>query len=218
MRADDIYLIPTETLNQYLLAIPFYKAVRQQSEAQYLELMRYSRVFYYKRGEQVIDQGVVDDWSYFLIKGQLVVSLRCHGGHSFPVSAITPGETFGDLAVLLQTQRTADVYVDEHCREAIAFGTDFTLFGSLSNFNGVSIATKLIYYRHAVHALRWKLDLLRSRYPDNPLANQHWKIKLYTGPKDGEPELYALHEQSIAFSRLLIEWNQLFRANRPVMA
>ena len=127
-----------------------------------------------------------------------------------PINYITPGEAFGDLSVLLQIPRTANVFVDEHCRETIVFGTDFAIFGEVSNFRHVSLETKPIYYRHSVHTLRWRLDLLRSRYPDHPLSNEHWKCKLYNGPRDCEEELQALYQQSVGFARLLVQWNQQF--------
>ncbi|MGH1486315.1 MAG: cyclic nucleotide-binding domain-containing protein [Cellvibrionaceae bacterium] len=210
MNTREITTLPSETIEKLLRAIPFYKAVKKQNEGQYQELLQYSKIFQFGSNEQILTRGQVDSWSYFLVKGQLVVSLPDHLGRPLHVNYVTPGEVFGDLAVLLKTPRTADVHVDENCREAIVFGTDFSLFGQLLNFNIVSLETKLIYYRHTVQSLRWKLEMYRSKYRDNPLADKHRAIKLYVGTKDSMDELHALHQQSVDFSKLLVEWNQAF--------
>jgi len=194
MNTRDIATLPSETTEKILKAIPFYKAVKKQNEGQYQELLQYSRIFQFNSNEQILTRGQMDSWSYFLVKGQLVVSLPDQYGRQLHVNYITPGEVFGDLAVLLKTPRTADVLVDENCREAIVFGTDFSMFGQLLNFNIVSMETKLIYYRHTVQTLRWKLEMYRSKYRENELADQHRVIKIYSGPKNGMDELHALYQ------------------------
>jgi hypothetical protein len=210
MKVREISTLPTDTIVKLLNAIPFYKAVKKQSEEQYQELLNFSRIMQYSPGETVLSRGQMDGWSYFLIKGQLVVSLPDQMGRPLHINYVTPGEVFGDLSVYLKAPRTADVKVDDNCREAIVFGTDFSMFGQLLNFNIVTLATKLIYYRHTVQSLRWKLEMYRSKYPSNPLAQEHRNIKLYTGPKDCNEELHALHEQSVDFAKLLVKWNQEF--------
>ncbi|MFT6390487.1 MAG: hypothetical protein ACJAUP_003889 [Cellvibrionaceae bacterium] len=210
MNTRDIATLPSETIEKILKAIPFYKSVRKQNEGQYQELLQYSRIFQFSSGEKILTRGQMDSWSYFLVKGQLVVSLPDQYGRKLHINYITPGEVFGDLAVLLKTPRTADVLVDENCREVIVFGTDFSMFGQLLNFNIASMDTKLIYYRHTVQTLRWKLEMYRSKYRDNNLANRHRSIKIYSGPKDGLDELHAIYQQSIDFAKLLVEWNNEF--------
>jgi len=210
MNTRDIATLPSETTEKILKAIPFYKAVKKQNEGQYQELLQYSRIFQFNSNEQILTRGQMDSWSYFLVKGQLVVSLPDQYGRQLHVNYITPGEVFGDLAVLLKTPRTADVLVDENCREAIVFGTDFSMFGQLLNFNIVSMETKLIYYRHTVQTLRWKLEMYRSKYRENELADQHRVIKIYSGPKNGMDELHALYQQSVDFAKLLVAWNHQF--------
>jgi hypothetical protein len=210
MNTREITTLPSETIEKLLRAIPFYKAVKKQNEGQYQELLQFSKIFQFGPNEQILTRGQVDSWSYFLVKGQLVVSLPDNLGRPLHINYVTPGEVFGDLSVLLKTPRTADVHVDENCREAIVFGTDFSLFGQLLNFNIVSLETKLIYYRHTVQSLRWKLEMYRSKYRDNPLADKHRAIKLYVGSKDSLEELHALYQQSVDFSKLLVAWNQEF--------
>ncbi len=210
MNTRDIMTLPAETIDKILRAIPFYKSVKKQDESQYRELLRYSRIFQFSSGEQVLTRGQMDSWSYFLVKGQLVVSLPDQHGRQLHVNYVTPGEVFGDLAVLLKIPRTADVRVDESCREAIVFGTDFSMFGQVLNFSIISMETKLTYYRHTVQTLRWKLEMYRSKYRSHELADKHRAIKVYNGPKDTPEEVQALYQQSVDFAKLLVEWNKAF--------
>jgi hypothetical protein len=210
MKVREITTLPTDTITKLLNAIPFYKAVKKQNEEQYKELLNFSRIIQYSSGETILSRGQMDSWSYFLIKGQLIVSLPDQYGRPLHINYVTPGEVFGDLSVFLKAPRTADVKVDENCREAIIFGTDLSMFGQLLNFNIVSMETKLIYYRHAVQSLRWKLEMYRSKYPNNALGQEHRNMKLYAGPKDCTDELHALHQQSMDFAKLLVKWNQEF--------
>ncbi|MFT7388658.1 MAG: CRP/FNR family cyclic AMP-dependent transcriptional regulator [Candidatus Endobugula sp.] len=210
MKIREISTIPADALETLLSAIPFYKAIKKQDEQQFRILMSFSRIINYASGEKVMSKGDVDTWSYFIVKGQLIVSLPNDEGKERHVNYITPGEVLGDLSVYLRTPRTADVYVDQNCREAILFGTDFGMFGDLTNYNRVSLATKLEYYRHAIHSVRWKLEMYRSKYRNHPLANQHRRITLYTGVKDGEKELRDLFTQVVGLSQLLLKWNESF--------
>jgi hypothetical protein len=210
MNIREISTIPADALETLLSAIPFYKAVKKQDPQQFSVLMSFSRIIHYAPGEKVISRGGLDTWSYFIVKGQLVVSVPNVEGQEHQVNYITPGEVLGDLSVYLQSPRTADVYVDDNCREAVLFGTDFGMFGKLTDYSRILLATKLAYYRHAIHSVRWKLEMYRSKYRSHPLANEHRSITLYTGPKDGEQELQALFTQVVALSKLLLKWNSSF--------
>ncbi|MGS2718213.1 cyclic nucleotide-binding domain-containing protein [Eionea flava] len=213
MKIREVSTIPSDALEALLSAIPFYKAIKKQDQQQFTKLMSFSRIIHFTSGEKVISKGDLDTWSYFIVKGQLIVSLpndNTNEGEGHHVNYITPGEVLGDLSVYLEMPRTADVHVDENCREAILFGTDFGMFGELTDYSRISLATKLEYYRHAIHSVRWKLEMYRSKYRSHPLADQHRGITLYTGPKDGEQELRALFKQVVDLSQLLLKWNASF--------
>jgi hypothetical protein len=216
MKIREISTIPTDALEALLSAIPFYKSVKKKDPQQFSILMSFSRIIHYTSGEKVISRGDLDTWSYFIVKGQLVVSVPNGEGQEHQVNYITPGEVLGDLSVYLQSARTADVYVDNNCREAVLFGTDFGMFGELTDYGRVSLATKLEYYRHAIHSVRWKLEMYRSKYRNHPLSNEHRSITLYTGPKNGEQELQALFAQVVGLSKLLLKWNESFGSLRFV--
>ncbi len=210
MKTRAVSSISEEALQSLLSAIPFYKAVKTQDPQQFVALMNLSRIIHFESGEKVLSRGDLDSWTYFIVKGQLVVSAPDHDGLEHKVNYLTPGEVLGDLSVYLQTARTADVFVDDNCREAILFGSDFSLFGDLVDFSTISLDTKLLYYRHANHSLRWKLEMYRSKYRTHPLADEHRKVALYNGKKDSELELKALSNQAVALSKLLLKWNQNF--------
>jgi len=210
MQIREISTTSSQVLEALLRAIPFYKAVRKESEQQYQLLMQFSRIVQFDSGENILSRGDVDMWIYFVVKGQLIVSFTDKEGHVYQVNYITPGEVFGDLSVLLHSPRTADVSVDSTSREAVLFGTDFSLFGDLTDFRQVSLMTKLLYFRHTNHSLRWKLEMYRSKYRNHPMSDKHREVKPYLVTKDDEFELTALYEQSVSLAKLLLQWNKSF--------
>ncbi|GAB3092793.1 cyclic nucleotide-binding domain-containing protein [Aestuariicella hydrocarbonica] len=198
---------PRALIEQLISVIPFYKQIHQQDSWQYELLLQYSQVHAYEPGEIVVERGTPGSWLYFLLKGQLVVLAN---NNSPAVNYITPGEVFGDLAMLLGQSRSATVKADENCREILVFAMDFSVFGALEDVHKVNLATKLNYYRNLMHSLRWKLEVYRSKYADHPLADKHRSIKLYTGAKETKDELRALHQQTCQLGELLVHWNQAF--------
>lgn len=210
MEVHPLHHYPQDSLDNLLSSIPFYKAVKQQDQWQYDLLMSYSRIIEYRPGEVIMEQGQVDQWLYFLLKGQLLVVVGEGTSDRKVVNYITPGEVFGDLAVLVDHQRTATVIADSNSRRVLVFGTDFQVFGELDDVRKVSLATKLEYYRNVVHNLRWKLEVYRMSYPEHSFASNHRKIKLYTGIKGTMQELQSLDEQARALARLLVNWNLEF--------
>jgi len=199
--------LPREAVERLIATLPFYKQVRQTDDWQYELLLTHSRVVTYSPGESVLRKGDTDSWLYFLLKGQLVVLA---GEREHAVNYVTPGEVFGDLALLLGSGRTATLNVDPACREATVFATDFTVFGELEDCSRINLATKLCYYHNLLHSLRWKLEVYRGQYPDFELAEKHRGVKLYRGEKHSLVELCALHQQACELAGLLGLWNQAF--------
>jgi len=210
MEVHPLYHYQQESLDSLLSSIPFYKAVKQRDQWQYDLIMSYSRVIEYSPGEMLLEQGQRDQWLYFLLRGQLAVVIGSGKHERKVVNYITPGEVFGDLAVLVDHLRTATVVADPNCKSVLVFGTDFQVFGELEDFSKVSLATKLEYYRNMVHNLRWKLEVYRMSYPDQSFASNHRKVKLHTGKRDTFEELKSLDEQARALARLLLNWNVEF--------
>lgn len=200
---------PQASIDNLLTSIPFYKTVKQEDEWQYDILMRHSKIIEYRPGEVVLEKGQKDQWLFFLLKGQLRV-LVGNGRDVQVVNHITPGEVFGDLAVLFDHERTATVTSDPNSRKILVFGTDFSIFGRLHDLSLVTLNTKLIYYRNMVHNLRWKLEVYRTSFPHKENSSSHRKIKLYMGPKNTFDELTSLDKQARDLAQLLVEWNSEF--------
>jgi len=210
MEIKQISQFPRAAIEQLLAAIPFYKTVKQEDMWQFEVLLQHSRVVSFVPGEVVLSCGESDSWLYFLLKGQLAVYVGGDIRRCEAVNYITPGEVFGDLAMLVGSQRTATVVADSNCRQVLAFATDFTVFGALEDFRVINLRTKLSYYRNTVHNLRWKLEVYRTKYPDFGLANHHHRVKLYSGKRDTREELISLHTQAVELANLLVAWNRQF--------
>ena len=161
-----------EVIRTLLTSIPFYKDVMSQDQWQYDLLMSHSRIIEYSPSEVVLQKGEKDKWLFFLLKGQLNVIVGEKPNEKI-VNQITPGEVFGDLAVLFDQKRTATVLADRSAKKVMVFGTDFQIFGDLKDFNLISLKTKLTYYRNMVHNLRWKLEMYRTKFPTSELASEH---------------------------------------------
>lgn len=198
---------PKESIDALLSSVPFYKAIRHLDQYQYDVLLSHSKIIEYDPGEVILEKGQKEEWLYFLLKGQLEVRAGNESGSYSVVNYITPGEVFGDLAVLFDQERTATVVADQNSRKILVFGTDVKVFGKLSDTHPISLATKLIYYRNMVHNLRWKLEVYRTAYPDQAFASDHRKVKLFTGTKDTLEELKSLDAQARQLAQLLVKWN-----------
>lgn len=212
MDVKQISEFPRQTVEQLLSGIPFYKTVKQQDRWQFETLLQASRIVTFEPGEPVLKVGERDSWLYFLLKGQLAVYVTEDIANAEVVNYITPGEVFGDLAMLVGAQRSATLVADPNCRVTSAFATDFTVFGELNDFRAISLPTKLTYFRNTVHNLRWKLEVYRMKFPQQELASHHHKVKLFTGAKDSYDELLSLHAQAVALAKLLMQWNEQFGA------
>src|SRR5690606_15421566 len=117
-----LHKFPRDTLERWLLTIPFYKAVKQQDNWQFEVLLQHSHIASFSPGEVVLKRGARDEWLYCLLKGRLQVfpDEACQGE---PVNVITPGEVFGDLAMLVGSERTASLIADPDCREVMVFAS-----------------------------------------------------------------------------------------------
>lgn len=210
-RSMDVYPLhrySEDALSKLLDSIAFFKKVKNLDPRQFSVLMSCSHIREYRVGEVLIESGQHDSLFYFLLKGQLAVYAGGHKKEMRRVGDITPGEVFGDLAVLLDHRRTATVIADIRYRRNLVFCTDFSVFGELGDFSIISLSTKLVYYRVMVHNLRWKLEMYRSQYPGLSFASNHHKVRLYAGPLDTQQELESLDLQARQLSEMLLGWNR----------
>lgn len=208
MDVKPIQCIARDKIEQLLQSIPFYRAVQDADNWQYEQLIQHSQLVEYRADECVIRRGQDDAWLYFLLRGRLEVFAGDMTLAGASVAEVTPGEVFGDLAMLDQRTRMASVVV--RGRPALVFRTNFAVFGALDDFSRINLNTKLLYYRNMVHSLRWKLEVYRMNHPASELAEVHRAVRLYMGAKDTLQELLALHDQAAQLAALLVDWNREF--------
>lgn len=217
MQIKPVLSIPRDKVDKLLANIPFYRDVLKSEPWQYDILLRQSRVIELDPGEVIVRAGEVDTWMYFVLKGKLAVYAGDFDESTPPVNYITPGEVFGDLAILADGLRKATVVGDVKSKEITLFGTDFSVFGKLEEIGGISLNTKLIFYRNMVHGIRWKLEVYRMEHQDHPLVAKARSVRMFIGTKGTKDELVSLHEQASALSGILSEWNREFGAlKQPV--
>ena len=212
MQIKPISGLPRDKVDKLLASIPFYRDVSKSEPWQYDILLRHSRIVELEPGEVVLKKGDTDTWMYFVLKGKLAVYADEVSESTHPINYITPGELFGDLAILAAGKRNATVVADAASKEISLFGTDFSVFGKLEEIGGISLNTKLIFYRNMVHGVRWKLEVYKMRHPNHPLVAKGRAIKMYMGTKGVKEELVALHEQATALADVLKDWNVEFGA------
>lgn len=206
---------PRDAVDRLLNVIHLFRDIRATSEWQYDVLLKRSRLVSLQQGEQLLSAGDVDQWLYFLLRGELYVQMEAESPAQVPVAdrplaVIRPGELFGDLSMLLAEPRSATVVASPASHDTQVLGVDCTLFSDLDDFSLLHLPTKLVFYRNMVHSLRWKLEVYRSKYPEHQLADSHRKLKLYTGPKNCREELVAQADQARALARILLSWNAEF--------
>ncbi|MCX2842624.1 cyclic nucleotide-binding domain-containing protein [Microbulbifer thermotolerans] len=210
---------PRDAVDRLLNVIHLFRDIRASSEWQYDVLLKRSRLVGLQPGEPLLNAGDVDQWVYFLLRGELQVHVE--GERELlvserPLAIIRPGELFGDLSMLLAEPRSATIVAAPTSRDTQVLGVDCTLFADLDDFSLLHLPTKLVFYRNMVHSLRWKLEVYRSKYPGHQLADSHRKLKLYTGPKNSREELSALADQARALARILLDWNAEFGSGQLV--
>ncbi|QIL91546.1 cyclic nucleotide-binding domain-containing protein [Microbulbifer harenosus] len=203
---------PRDAVDRLLNVIHLFRDIRATSEWQYDVLLKRSRLVSLAHAEALLHAGDVDQWVYFLLRGELQVHVddTAAAQGERPLAVIRPGELFGDLSMLLAEPRSATIVAAPVGQEIQVLAVDCTLFGDLEDFSLLHLPSKLVFYRNMVHSLRWKLEVYRSKYPSHELANSHRRLKLYTGPKNCREELHALADQARDLARILLDWNAEF--------
>lgn len=211
MKIKEIRQVPSTDLSTLMGRIPFFRELGQRDPAQLQMLLGYSCLVELDAGETIMRRGQKGTWLYFLIKGELEV-YRDEPVAAQRIGAITPGELFGDLALLCGHERKATVAAAPR-RGALLFACDFAPFDPLEYFAAIHLSTKILFYRTVLHSVRWRLEVSRREHPDQTLVQELMRVPVYGGPKDGLEELRALHRQAQALADILERWN---RAETPL--
>lgn len=207
---------PLERIQRLLSGIPFFNEVARESEQQLSRLLECSDIMQARAGEEVIRQGDTDTFLYFLLKGQLAV-MAPNGNANQVLNYISPGEVFGALAMIRATPRSATIRVDESAKEAIVARLNYADFSNVSDFNYLTLATKLAFYRMLVHNIRWTLEVNKMQSPQHELVVKLRTVPIFTGAKGTIEELNALRDQAHKLADILCLWNESTQPMRSNM-
>lgn len=207
MQVSEINELDTAEIESILGRIPLYREIRCHDGEQFERLMRFSRRVEMEPGELIMRRGDKGSWLYFLLVGQLAVYAGSGETEEDPLNYISPGEMFGDLALLGAFERRVTVRTDRHVRRAVLLATDFGCFGRLTDFALVSLDTKLAFYRLIAKGIRWRLELKKMEQPEHPLALEMRSVSLFNGRPDTEEELQFLHRQACELAGILTGWH-----------
>lgn len=206
MKIMDLSDCPQAMVDGLLCRIPFFKELQSQDVSQYDLLLSYSCIVELEPGEVIMRRGDKGSWLYCLAKGELAVYLNNpHLGE--PLNLITPGEVFGDLALLCGYERKATVAAQKGGKKVVLFATNFKPFGDINDCSTVSLKTKLIIYRTMVHSIRWRVEIKKMEQRDNSLLQELRKARPYSGEKGSKEELQSLFMQARILASILDRWN-----------
>ena len=206
MKIKDLAGFNRDEITSLLSRVPFYRELQQSHRPQLERIFGFSCIVELEPGEVIMRRGDRGSWLYCLIKGSLSVYFD-EAGASKPINQITPGEVFGDLALLCDHERKATVAADNNGRKALLFATDFKPFGDLNNYTTVDLPTKLIFYRTMVHSIRWRLEVNRMAQPGHPLVEALMQMPVVRAEKGSKEELNGLYRQAQFLAALLDRWN-----------
>ena len=207
MQVSEINELDTAEIDSFLSRIPLYREIRSRDAEQFERLMRFSRRVEMEPGELIMRRGDKGSWLYFLLVGQLAVYAGNGESDEVALNYISPGEMFGDLALLGAFERRVTVRTDRQVRRAVLLATDFGCFGRLTDFALVSLATKLAFYRLIANGIRWRLELKKMEQPEHPLALEMRSVSLFNGQPNTEDELQFLHRQACELAGILTGWH-----------
>ncbi|MBI2382079.1 MAG: cyclic nucleotide-binding domain-containing protein [Gammaproteobacteria bacterium] len=202
MRSLESARLPRARLAGVLAAIPFFARVQALEPAQLQVLLDHARLLELQPGEVVIRRGEFDSWFFFVLKGQLKVGLEDDG--TATLALLRPGEIFGALAVICDSERSATIRADDS-GAAVLLGVDSAPFGELEEIDVISAATKQAFLETVLAALRERLLAYRGVFPEHALA-KHWLPEV--ADENGRAhELPALAEEIERLSEILVGWN-----------
>ncbi|MEE8056902.1 MAG: cyclic nucleotide-binding domain-containing protein [Pseudomonadales bacterium] len=216
MKIKDLSSYKAEEILTLMRRIPFFKELQEQQGDQLERLLGYSCIVELEPGETIMRRGDRGSWLYFLIKGRLSVYFDL-SENANPLNHITPGELFGDVALLCDHERKATVAADKGDKAVLLFATDFKPFGDLHDFTAIDVHTKLIFYRTMVHSIRWRLEVNRMENPDHPLISELRRAPTHNGERGGMEELESLYLQAQFLASLLDRWNSEGASLQDVM-
>ncbi|MCY0966069.1 cyclic nucleotide-binding domain-containing protein [Parathalassolituus penaei] len=193
---------PPETLHRLLNGVTFFKELIHNDPSQFELLMSVSRFGIADQGEIILHKDEAANILYFLLRGELDVLAD---DNLVSLNIINAGEMLGVMAMVLDQKRSASLRV--RSRNAILAGISYEHFQDINDFNVFSLETKLSFFRMLNSNVRWNVEKNRIANPNHPLVPRLRTIPIFTGPRNTEAELEALHKQAHVLCELLSDWN-----------
>jgi CRP-like cAMP-binding protein len=88
----------------------FFAGLGQETRATFLPSMQFRR---YGKGEVVVAEGDPGGEFYVLLQGSLAVRKKRGGSAEQQIATLSAGDTFGEVAVMAGTRRSASIVADE---------------------------------------------------------------------------------------------------------
>lgn len=201
---------PREKLQPVLLGLPFFSELAEHAPAELDRLLPHTRLLLADPGEIIMRRGEFDSWCYFLLKGQLAVQAGEEDGSGKTVGYIQPGEMFGALAIVRDSERSASIAVrgqDKDKDRAILFGLDFAPFGELDDFSQVSLETKLRFFQLVIERTEARLHAYEREMPGTDLGIRLATLASFHGESNSLAQLQYQQQRADALADLLTEWN-----------
>ncbi|CAA0122092.1 Uncharacterised protein [BD1-7 clade bacterium] len=185
--------------------IPFFNQVYENGADQFHTMLNIAQIVEAEPEELIIRKGDEDHSFYFLLKGQLDVLLDIDSDDA--VNQILPGEVFGVLSMVAQSERSAFIRVSGN-KPALLFRMNSDALIEPTGQTRLSLPSRLMFYRMALHNIRWTLEKNKMAQPDHPLVEDIRRLPFSNPPKDTEEELISLKTQTMLLAEILLRWNQ----------
>lgn len=152
----------------FLKKISFFHGFDDHELKQFLALSKWLRV---PRRTMIIKEGTTERAFYILVKGEVKVQKHLRdGGKPLELTTLKTGDCFGEMALVTEIKRTADVVASED---------SFLLRVEPEIVNTSNLFLQLKFYKRFCESLVTRLDIANKRLARTP---------------DAEPEPSTLHE------------------------
>lgn len=207
MQTKPLDKIPAAKLEELLAGIPFYTEWLSLERKQYKLLLAHSKLLICDSNEVIINKGDFDSWFYVILKGQVQIFPDESDQANQPVGYLGPGDMFGELALIMDSERTASVIADPNAKEVILLATDFSPFGDWDDFDQIKLETKLPFYRKVVEITQWKVNNFQQQFPELTPSGHLNIMPPFSGEPNSIEELAFLHKQAEVLAQNLCAWN-----------
>lgn len=135
----------------FLKKIAFFQDFDDHELKQLLAVSRWLKV---PPGTQIIKEDTLEKVFYILVKGNVSVFITAEEGKTIELTTLTTGDTFGEMALVSETRRTAGVKTTSEC---------FILMVEPDILNQASVFLQLKFYRRFCEILVTRLIAANKR-------------------------------------------------------